>query len=140
MERTLVILKPEAITRKLVGFIISIYEKNNLKLVASKMLRPSEISMRSHYSDLVGRLSEETISGIVTRMCRDNCIFMIFEGENVIKRVRDLNGATDPAKAFPGTIRRYADSMSENLVHGSDSVENAEREIAIWFPELVNYQ
>ena len=140
MERTLVILKPETLTRKLCGMIISIYEHNGLVPVAMKMHQPTESLMKDHYSDLIGRLSEETIQAIVKRMCRSNCIFIIFQGNNVIKTVREINGATDPKKALPGTIRRYAESISENLVHGSDSVENAEREINIWFPELSRHQ
>ena len=136
-ERTLVILKPEVLERNLIGPIINHYEDNNLKPIAMKMLKPSEEQMREHYAEMKDKYSEEIINDIIKRMTRGNCIFIIFEGINVIDRVRKINGATDPLKAEINTIRyKWAYNIKYNMVHGSDSSINAEREIDIWFPDF----
>lgn len=137
IERTLVILKPEVFENNLIGKILDFYDKAKLKYIAMKQLKPNREQMGQHYLDLVGRYSDELITEILTRMTRGDCIFIVFEDVDVIKKVRIINGATDPSKAAPGTIRAtFAKSINYNLVHGSDSLESSQKEIKLWFPEL----
>lgn len=134
MERTLVLIKPDAMKRKLMGQIIAIYEEKGLSISALKITKPALEIAKNHYAEhkdksFFGELLNYITSGEVCAI--------IIEGENVISMVRKINGATNPINAEMGTIRgRFALSMSENAVHSSDSAENAEREIKIWFPEL----
>lgn len=137
MERTLVILKPEVLEQHLVGSILKFYDYNDINIIAMTLLKPTKEQMTQHYSDLVGRYSQTLIEEILERMIRGNSIFIVFEGINIIKRIRSINGATDPSKAEEGSIRKtFAKSIDYNLVHGSDSVESSKREISIWFPHL----
>jgi len=137
IQRTLVILKPEVFEYNLVGKILDFYDNAKLRYIAVKQLKPNREQMRQHYLDLVGRYSDELIEDILTRMTRGDCIFIVFEDIDVIKKVRTINGATDPSKAAPGTIRdTFAKSINYNLVHGSDSLESSQKEIKLWFPEL----
>lgn len=133
MERTLVLIKPDAVERKLIGQIIAIYEQKGLNITALKMLRPSVAIAENHY---IEHKNKSFFKGLVDFLTSDKLCALIIEGDNVIKAVRKVNGATDPAEAELGTIRgRFALSMSANIVHASDSPESAEREIKIWFPE-----
>lgn len=129
-ERTLVLIKPDAIERKLMGEIISVYEKN-FNITDLKMIKPSvEIAEKHYYEHRDKPFFNELISYII----RGNVCALIIEGKNVIERVRKINGATDPKNAEPDSIRgKFALSKQENSVHGSDSKESAEREIKIWF-------
>jgi nucleoside-diphosphate kinase len=134
MERTLVLIKPDAVGRKLTGKIISAYEEKGLRISALKIIKPSLEIAENHYIEHKDRPYFENLIGYITsgEVCA-----LIIEGVNVITIVRKINGATDPLDADMGTIRgRFALSKSENSVHSSDSVENAEREIGIWFPEI----
>lgn len=134
MERTLVLIKPDAMERKLMGEIISIYEKKGFHISALKIVKPSKKIAEEHYAEHKGKPFYEPLVNFITK---GEVCAVVMEGENIIDAVRKLNGATDPLNAEPGTIRgRYALSKSENAVHASDSVESAEREIKIWFPEL----
>jgi len=134
MERTLVLIKPDAMERKLMGEIISIYEKKGFHISALKIVKPSRELAEEHYAEHKGKPFYERL---VNFIIRGEVCAMVIEGENVIEAVRKINGATDPLNAEPGTIRgRYALSKSENAVHASDSIQSAEREIKIWFPEL----
>jgi len=134
MERTLVLIKPDAMERKLMGEIISIYEKKGFHISALKIVKPSRELAEEHYAEHKGKPFYERLVNFITR---GEVCAMVIEGENVIEAVRKINGATDPLNAEPGTIRgRYALSKSENAVHASDSIQSAEREIKIWFPEL----
>lgn len=134
MERTLVLIKPDAMERKLMGEIISIYEKKGFSISALKIVKPSKKIAEEHYAEHKGKPFYEPLVNFITK---GEVCAVVMEGENIIDAVRKLNGATDPLNAEPGTIRgRYALSKSENAVHASDSVESAEREIKIWFPEL----
>jgi nucleoside-diphosphate kinase len=132
MERTLVLLKPDAIKRSLVGEIIHRYERKNMKIIKMKFLMPDKALLREHYvehegKDFLGRLIE---------FMHDNIIALVLEGENAIEIVRLVNGATNPKDALPGTIRGdFCSCTTENLVHGSDSLESALREISLWFNE-----
>jgi len=134
MERTLILIKPDAMGRKLMGQILSIYEERGLQISAIKIIKPSIEIAKEHYFEHKDKPFFEEIIRYITsgEVCS-----LIIEGMDVITLVRKINGATDPLKADLGSIRgRFAKSKSENAVHSSDSTENAEREIKIWFPEL----
>jgi nucleoside-diphosphate kinase len=133
MARTLVLIKPDAMERRLMGEIISIYEKKGFHIAALKILRPTREIAELHYGEHAGK---PFFPNLVEFITRGEVCAMILEGNNAVEMVRKLNGATDPMKAEPGTIRcQYSLSMSENSVHSSDSAESAEREIKVWFPE-----
>lgn len=135
MEKTLVLIKPDAIERKLIGEIIRVYEKKGLKITALKLIKPSVNMAEQHYYE---HRDKPFFTELINFITRSEVCAMIIEGKDVIETVRKINGATDPLKAEEGTIRRlFATSKSENSVHSSDSKESAEREIKIWFPELV---
>ncbi len=131
MERTLVLIKPDAIERKLMGRIISVYEKNNLNIINIKMVKPSVEIAHKHYYE---HADKSFYNELVSYITRGYVCALIIQGDNIIERVRKINGATDPINAEPGTIRKmFALSKQENCVHGSDSKESAGREIKIWF-------
>jgi len=136
MEKTLVILKPEVLERGLTSDIMDYYKDFNC--IKTKIYQPTRWEMAQHYSDLIDKYSDEIIEGIIDRMTRDYCIFLIFEGNGIIEEIRKINGATDPEKADKNTIRgkwasKRPNSIQYNLVHASDSVASAEREISLWF-------
>lgn len=136
MERTLVIIKPEAVARKLVGKIISIYEDNRLEIIHAHRVLPTKEVLDQHYAHLVDK---DFYPELVEYMSSSEVIVLILEGENAVEVVRNINGATNPSKARPGTIRyMYGDNVQENTVHGSESVEIAKKEIEIW-RELIRY-
>lgn len=137
MERTLVIIKPEAVKKKLVGRIISIYEDNRLEIIhAHRVLATKEVLTR-HYAAHVGK---EFFEGLLNFMSSSEIEVLVLEGENVVDIVREINGATNPAKARPGTIRyMYGDNVQANTVHGSESVEVAKQEIEIW-RDLIRFE
>lgn len=133
MERTLVLIKPDGVERRLIGQIISIYERKGLDITALKMLKPTKEIAEQHY---IEHQDKPFFRDLVKFITRGKVCAMIIQGENAVKTLRKINGATDPAEAETGTIRgRFALSKSENIVHASDSVESAEREIKIWFSE-----
>lgn len=135
MGRTLVICKPDAVERGLAGEVIGRLERKGLRLVAAE-LRPiaREVAVR-HYAEHEGKPFFEELVAFITR---SPALVAVVEGpEDTYRVVRTLMGATNPVEAAPGTIRGdLALSTGENLVHGSDSPESAEREIALFFPEL----
>jgi nucleoside-diphosphate kinase len=134
MERTLVLLKPDAIEKKLMGEIISIYEKKGLHISSLKIIKPSTEIAKKHYYE---HKDKPFFKNLVSFITRGEVCALIIEGNNVINIVRKINGATDPFEADMGTIRgQFGISKSENIVHSSDSMESAEREIKIWFPEI----
>jgi nucleoside-diphosphate kinase len=134
MQRTLVLLKPDAVRRGLVGAILSRFEAKGLTLVALDLRAVDAAQADAHYADHTEQpwyppLREFVTSGPLAAL--------VLEGDEAIAVVRELNGATDGRKAAPGSIRGdYSLSNRENLVHGSDSEESAAREIALWFPNL----
>ncbi len=133
MERTLVLLKPDLVTRHLIGQVLAIYERNGLVIENLQRVRASQQQVESHYAEHLGRPFYE---GLILSLADQNIAAVILSGNHAIEKVRTLNGATDPKQALAGTIRgQYALSMRENSVHASDSIENAEREIQIWFGE-----
>ena len=139
MERTLVLLKPDAIQRGLVGEIMSRLERKGLKFVAVKLMVISQQLARRHYADHVGKPFFE---GLVEFITSGPIIAAVVEGHNTVEVVRGFMGATDPRDAAPGTIRGdFALSIGLNLIHGSDSEESATREVGLFFSpdEIVQY-
>lgn len=137
MEKTLVIVKPEAVIAKLVGKIISIYEDNHLNVIhAHKVLATREV-LKTHYDELK---EKPFFNEVLDYMSSSEVVVLILEGENVVSIVREIHGATNPANAKPGTIRyMFGTGIQENAVHGSESVEAAEREIGIW-KSIINFE
>jgi nucleoside-diphosphate kinase len=131
VERTLVLVKPDAMRRALAGEIVARLERRGLELREAKLLTVDRSLAEDHYAEhaakpFFGELVEFITSGPT--------LALVLEGEGAIKVVRTTMGATNPAEAAPGTIRGdFALSMPDNLVHGSDSSESAEREIVLWF-------
>ena len=131
VERTLILIKPDAVERRLAGEILGRIERRGFGVVGGKLLRVSRDLGERHYAEhsekpFFGELVEFITSGPTWAL--------VVEGEGAIATMRATIGATDPANAAPGTIRGdLASSMPDNLVHGSDSPESAEREIALWF-------
>jgi len=138
-EQTLVIIKPDGVQRGLVGIIISRFEQKGFKLVAMKMMQASTSLLSAHYADLSER---PFYPGLIKYMCSGPVVPMVWQGPpGIIKTVRTMMGTTDPAAAGPGTIRGdYSVTMGRNLVHGSDSVESAEKEVNMWFPDSERVQ
>jgi nucleoside-diphosphate kinase len=140
IERTLSILKPDALQSGVVGKIIAKFEEAGLKPVAMKMLHLAPKEAEAFYA--VHR-ERPFFKSLVQYMTSGPIIVQVLEGENAVARNREVMGATDPAKAAEGTIRKlFAKSIEANSVHGSDSAENARMEIAFFFPqtELVQYE
>lgn len=136
-ERTLVLIKPDAVVNFHIGNIISRYEKERFDIVAMRMLEMDTCIASKHYCEHVGRPYYERL---VDFMESDRIVALVVEGENVIARVRELHGTTDPNLAKPGTIRAdFALSKTVNAVHASDSVESAEREVHVFFSESEIY-
>lgn len=133
-ERTLVLLKPDAVRRGLVGEVLGRYEAKGLTVVALDLRRIDAAQADRHYAEHVDRDFYPPLRDFVTS---GPLLAMVLEGDQAVEVVRLLNGATDGRVALPGTIRGdLALSNRENLVHGSDSPESAAREIALWFPDL----
>jgi nucleoside-diphosphate kinase len=133
-ERTLVLLKPDAVRRGLVGEILGRFEAKGLSIVAMDQRKISPELADRHYAEHVDKDFYPPLRAFVTS---GPLVALVLEGDEVVEVVRALNGATDGRKAAPGTIRGDLSlSNRENLVHGSDSLESATREIAIWFPDL----
>lgn len=131
MERTLVLIKPDAVKRSLIGEIISFYEKRTLKVTELKMLQADRETAEKHYEEHKGRSYYETL---INYIIEDKIVALVVEGDNAIEVVRKINGDKDPLVSELASIRgMYSNHKTRNLVHASDSVENAEREIAIWF-------
>ena len=133
-QRSFVLIKPDAVRRGLVGAVLSRLETKGLTLVALQLRQVTEELADAHYAEHVERPFYPPLRRFITS---GPSIALIVEGDEAIDVVRTLNGATDGRKAAPGTIRGdFSLSNRENLVHGSDSAESAEREIGIWFPGL----
>lgn len=134
MERTLSIVKPDGVRQGNIGDVISRFEKNGLKIAAMKMIHMSKTQAQGFYA--VHR--ERPFFGSLTEfMSSGPCVVMVLEGENAILKNRELMGATNPANAAPGTIRKeFASSVEANVVHGSDAPETAAFEIGYFFNAL----
>ncbi|GIY70104.1 nucleoside diphosphate kinase [Caerostris darwini] len=138
-ERTFIMVKPDGVQRGLVGKIISRFEEKGFKLVAMKFMQASKEHLEKHYADLSGR---PFFPGLVNYMQLGPVVPMVWEGLNIVKTARDIIGATNPMDSLPGTLRAdLCVQVGRNIIHGSDSVPSAEKEISLWFneDELANY-
>ena len=134
VERTLIIIKPDAVAHGVAGQIISRFEQAGLRLLAAKLVQLTPAQSGGFY---IVHKERPFYASLCAFMTQGPCLPMVLEGENVIARVRELMGATDPAKAAPGTIRKdFASSIEANAVHGSDSTESAAIEIPYFFTAL----
>ncbi len=130
-ERTLSIIKPDAVAKNVIGEIYSRFEKAGLKIVAAKMMHLSQEQAEGFYAEHKER---PFFGDLVAFMTSGPVVVQVLEGEGAILKNRDLMGATNPKEAAPGTIRAdFADTIDANAVHGSDSAASAEREIAYFF-------
>jgi nucleoside-diphosphate kinase len=137
VERTLSIVKPDAVAKNAIGRIYARFEKAGLKVVAARMMRLSQAQAEGFYA--VHR-ERPFFRDLVKFMVSGPVMVQVLEGENAISKNRELMGATDPKNADKGTIRAdFADSIDANAVHGSDSAENARTEIAYFFPACEIY-
>ena len=138
IERTLSIIKPDAVGKNVIGKIISRFEENNLFLVAGKLVHLSDEMASGFYAEHEGKPFFNDLKKFMT----SGPVFVqVLEGENAVQKNRDLMGSTNPKEAVPGTIRAdFANSIDANAVHGSDSVESAKREIEYFFntEEILN--
>lgn len=139
MERTFVIIKPDAVQRGLIGEIIARFERRGLKLVGMKFMQVGEDLARQHYAVHEGK---PFFNGLIQYIVSAPVVALVLEGTNAIAAVRKTIGATKPAEADPGTIRADLGlEIGRNLVHGSDSADNAASEIELWFgKDLVSWQ
>ena len=134
MERTLVLIKPDAVERNLIGKILTFYEDNGLKIIALKMEKISMEFAEKHYKEHKGK---SFFNELIDYITRSSLCALVLEGNDAVEKVREINGSTKPEKQKEGTIRKaYAKSITENSVHSSDSVEHAKEEIELWFPGL----
>lgn len=137
MQRTLVIIKPEAVIKKLVGRIISIYEDNRLDIIHAHRCLANREVLERHYEAIV---KKDFFESVVAFMSSSEVIVLILEGVDVVNKVREINGVTNPDNAKPGTIRyMFGENVEANAVHGSESVEAAVREIEIW-KDLIRFE
>lgn len=139
MEMTLVLLKPDCVQRRLIGAILARFEQKGLRVVALKLVHSSRALAEKHYAVHQGRPFYESLLKFLTS---GPTVAVVLEGREAVAVVRGMMGSTDGAKSAPGTIRGdYAISVQNNLIHGSDSADNAAAEIALWFQpeELVAY-
>lgn len=133
VERTLSILKPDATKRNLTGAINKVFEEAGLRVVAQKRVRLTEAQAGAFYAEHKAR---PFYGELVSYMISEPVVIQVLEGENAVLKHRDVMGATDPAQAAEGTVRKlYALSKGENSVHGSDSAESAAREIGFFFAQ-----
>jgi nucleoside-diphosphate kinase len=134
-ERTLILIKPDGVRRGLIGEVIVRIERKGLRLIATELRTITRETAQTHYAEHDGKPFYE---GLVDFITSGPLIALVAEGPRAIEAFRALAGATDPVKALPGTIRGdFALETKENIVHGSDSLESAAREIKIFFPDLV---
>ncbi len=134
MDRTLILVKPDAFERNLSGEIIARFERKGLRLVAMTLMTMTRVLAGQHYAEHEGKPFYEELVSFITS---GPLVAMVLEGEQAVVAARQVIGATDPLKATTGSIRGdYAIEVGQNMVHGSDSPESAAREVALFFPEL----
>jgi nucleoside-diphosphate kinase len=139
-ERTYIMIKPDGVQRGLIGPIITRFEQRGFKLVAMKLVAPGKAHLEQHYADLS---SKGFFAGLIEYMNSGPVCAMVWEGDNAVATGRKMLGATKPFDSQPGTIRGdYCIDVGRNIIHGSDSVESANHEIALWFKpeELVHWE
>jgi nucleoside-diphosphate kinase len=134
VSRTLILVKPDAFERGLTGEVIARFERKGLTLAAMRLLTADEVIANRHYAE---HTEKPFFGELVSFITRGPLVAIVLEGTEAVTAARQVIGATNPLEAAAGSIRgEYASEITYNLVHGSDSEESAEREIAIWFPEL----
>jgi nucleoside-diphosphate kinase len=134
-QRTLVLIKPDGVRRGLIGDVVSRIERKGLRIVAMELRTLDRDTAQTHYAE---HASKPFFSSLVEFITSAPLVAMVVEGERAVEALRALAGATDPVTASPGTVRGdYGLEVQENILHGSDSPDSAEREIKIFFPELV---
>ena len=134
MDRTLILVKPDAFARGLTGEIIARFERKGLRLAALKLMTATEELAKQHYAEHEGK---PFFGELVDFITSGPLVAMVLEGEQAIKAARQVIGATNPLEAAPGSIRGdFAIDVGQNMVHGSDSPESGEREAGLFFPEL----
>ncbi|KAF9437094.1 nucleoside diphosphate kinase [Entomortierella beljakovae] len=135
MERTYIMVKPDGVERGLVGEVIKRFENKGFQLLALELRKPTREHLEKHYADLA---SKPFFAGLMNYMTSGPVVAMVWQGKGVVKAGRVLLGETNPLASLPGTIRGdFAIDVGRNICHGSDSVENGEKEIALWFPNGV---
>lgn len=135
MEQTFIMIKPDGVQRRLVGEVIKRFENRGYKLVALKMMSVSQKHAEDHYADLS---SKPFFPGLIKYIISGPVVAMVWEGKDVVKQGRNMVGATNPLESAAGTIRGdFCIDVGRNIIHGSDAVESAKKEIALWFPEGV---
>ena len=133
MEKTFAMIKPDAVQRGLVGTIIGRYEAKGLRIAGMKIMQVTDEIAKQHYAEHV---EKPFFPGLLQYITSGPVVALVLEGKNAVEEVRKMNGATNPLNAACGTIRGdFAQEVGRNVVHGSDSVESAAREIAIYFGE-----
>ena len=138
-ERTFIMIKPDGVNRGLVGQIIKRFEKRGFKLVAMKFMKANEELLGKHYEDLK---EQKFFAGLIKFVGSGPVVPMVWEGKDVIKQGRVMLGETDPLKSLPGSIRGdLSIDLGRNIIHGSDAVESAAKEIKLWFAdsELISW-
>lgn len=134
MERTLAILKPDCVRKNLIGTVIQHIQESGFKIISMKMIHLTKVEAEGFYEVHRGRPFFEDLTVF---MSSGACVPIVLEKESAVADFRTLIGTTDPDEAAEGTVRKlYADSKGENIVHGSDSVENGKVEIAYFFPDI----
>ena len=134
IERTLVLVKPDGVGRGLAGEVIRRIEAKGYRLVVLDLRVPTVELLAQHYAEHLGKPFYQPL---VEFMSSGPVVALVAEGERVVEGFRSLAGVTDPTAAAPGTIRGdWGSAVQENIVHGSDSLESAAREVALWFPDL----
>jgi nucleoside-diphosphate kinase len=134
MERSLILIKPDAFARNLTGEIIARFERKGLRLVALNQMTMTRDLAQRHYAEHEGKPFYDELVSFITS---GPLVAMVLEGEQAVDAARQVIGATNPIEASPGSIRGdYAIAVGQNMVHGSDSVASAAREVALFFPEL----
>ena len=132
-ERTYIMVKPDGVQRGIVSNIIERFENRGFQLVGMKLNKPSQATLEEHYKDLA---EKPFFPKLMTYMTSGPVVCMVWQGKDVVATGRKMLGATNPLESLPGTIRGdYAIEVGRNICHGSDSVESAEREIALWFKD-----
>jgi nucleoside-diphosphate kinase len=135
-EQTYIMIKPDGVQRGLVGEIIKRFEQRGFTLKGLKMLTVEKAHAEKHYADLS---SKPFFAALVDYICSGPVVAMVWEGKGAVATGRAMIGATNPLASAPGTIRGdFAIEVGRNIIHGSDTVENGQKEIALWFPEGVN--
>jgi nucleoside-diphosphate kinase len=134
MERTLILVKPDAFARNLTGEIIARFERKGLRLIALGQMRMDRVLAERHYAEHLGKSFYDELVSFITS---GPLVAMVLEGEQAVAAARQVIGATNPLEASPGSIRGdYAIEVGQNMVHGSDSPESAQREVSLFFPQL----